>query len=76
MSIPSARVPSLMVKPAILIQNTFSQIQRISPHGPLAVRSVCALKTKSGVHTQPWLCKRETNNSCSCTGQQFEQQRV
>ncbi len=44
---------------------------------------VCTEK-KSGVHTQPWLCKWETNrvartephNSCSCTGQQFGQQRV
>ncbi len=49
----------------------FCQIQRISAHGPLAVRSVCVL---SGVHTQSWLCKQETNreaqtethNSCSC----------
>ncbi len=28
---------------------------------PLAVRSVCALRKKSGVHMQPWLCKWETN---------------
>ncbi len=30
----------------ILIQNTLCQIQRISPCGPLAFRSVCALKKK------------------------------
>ncbi len=42
-------------------QYTFCQIQRESPHAPLAFRSVCALKEKSGVHTQPWLCKQETN---------------
>ncbi len=41
----------------------FCQIQRISPHSPLAFRSVCALKKKSGVHTQHWLCKRETNRA-------------
>ncbi len=45
----------------IVIQYTFCQIQRISPQGPLAFHSVCVLKKKPGVHTQPWLCKRETN---------------
>ncbi len=45
----------------ILIQNSSCQIQRISPHSPLAFCSVCALKKKSGVPTQPWLCKQETN---------------
>ncbi len=44
-----------------IIQNTVCQIQRISPRSPLAVRSVCALKKQSGVHTQPWFCKWETN---------------
>ncbi len=43
------------------MQYTFCQIQRISPHGPLAVCSVCALKKQSGVHTQHWLCKRKAN---------------
>ncbi len=51
----------LKVQSTILTQNTSCQIQRISPHGPLAFHSVCALKKQSGVHTQPWLCKQETN---------------
>ncbi len=46
----------------ILIQYTFCQMQRISPNGLLAFRFVCALKKKSGVHTQPWLCEWETNS--------------
>lgn len=39
----------------------FYQIQRICPHGPLAVLSVCAKKI-SDVHTQACLCNCETNN--------------
>ncbi len=39
----------------------FCQIQRVSLQGLLAFCSVCVLKKKSGVHTQPCLCKRETN---------------
>ncbi len=35
----------LNVQSAIQIQRTFCQIQQVSPRGPLAVRSVCALKT-------------------------------
>ncbi len=45
----------------IIIQNSFCQIQRISPQGLLAFRSVCELRKKSSVHTQPWFCKWETN---------------
>ncbi len=51
------------VESKILIQYTLCQIQRISPHSPLAFRSVCALKKQPGVHTQPWLCKREPNRA-------------
>ncbi len=40
----------------------FCQIQRISPHSPLAPHSVCVLKKQSGDHIQPWLCKWETNS--------------
>ncbi len=36
---------TLKVQSTILIQNTFCQIQRISPHGPLAFHSVCVEKT-------------------------------
>ncbi len=35
------------------------QIQRISPQGLPAFHAVCT--KQSGVHTQPWLCKQETN---------------
>ncbi len=45
----------------IIIQNIFCQSQRISPHNPQAFHSLCVLKKQSGVQTQPWLCKRETN---------------
>lgn len=44
----------LKVGCVILIQYTVFQIQHISPHVPLAVRSVCALKKKSGV-AKHWL---------------------
>ncbi len=33
----------------ILIQYTFCQIQRISPHDPLAFRSVCARSSNTNV---------------------------
>ncbi len=54
---------TLKVQSMILMQYTFCQIQRISPHGPLAFCSVCVLKKWSGVHTQPWLCKLETDRA-------------
>ncbi len=34
-----------------MIQNTFCQIQRISPHGPLAFRSVCAENSPVFMHS-------------------------
>ncbi len=49
----------LKVSSAILIQYTFRQIQRISPHSSLAFSSV--RKKQSSVHIQPWLCKWQTN---------------
>lgn len=54
---------ALKVESAVLVQWTFCQIQQLSPHGPLAISSVCALKKKLGVHTQFWLYKWETKKT-------------
>lgn len=53
-----SRRKTFKVELAIVIQYICCQIHKISTHGQPAVR--CALKNKSGNHTQPWLCKWET----------------
>ncbi len=60
---PKPSCSPLKVQPAILIQYTFCQIQRISPHDPPAVCSVSVLylQTQSCVRTQPWVCKYIVN---------------
>ncbi len=53
---------TILVKGVVCSSN---QIQRISPHGPPAVRSVRVLKKKSADHSQPW---KQICFLCSSTG--------
>ncbi len=49
------------IKGVVYQINFLSNSENIPRHGPLTFCSVCTLKKQSGVHIQPWLCKRQTN---------------